>query len=724
MGYSYILSPAIGVARVGDSHAEFYLAPTEIGGLPRECDQVGNATGQPFTRFKDADGRVKRQAQDFRIFRTEDNKTFEEVTLLTDGVQAIHWTVHLANKKAAWYQFKELQGNLLLGEDNSYGKQKVPLRNANAKGAQDRQKLIIDPGPRTLSGTKQSVEVSRDTVPSDYPFRSFPNPEPEQGWPINSLGTLKTDSVGRLLILAAYGRAGGDQPIGGYGGADTWYDDIADGPVDVAIQFISGETVTLHSWVICASPDFAPEVVNISTLDDTMFDVAVRYFNLVPDMYSNGSWNTNFVANYQRDILPIIRRISRYQWVANVQTMSAFWSSSFDFSDPSTRNAANRQRYLSYFRQPTIYVPIERLTEQAAQAGTTPARTSSYRAEQVGTAVANRETTHTVQGIIEGGSATLFAPDNVPMMPMNAGSNPVSNVNIEKFLTLSQTQYFLLQQWADGKFTNHTGGTPYQVWPATRAAVGNCVGLPMCPGIEVTWSMQNPAIYAKPYAIAQFGNEASYKKRGLTPSRDETEGGGCEPGDLTKRMAIPWQADFLNCTIQYVNFTNSQENKDSQGRPLPPTYYTYWWPPQSPWDVITGDGTPEQQAASHTPAGVQVHFQRGINSYRQMIIGWSYLGFIRNQNTNETDEAFPYLVETERLHDRFAFAEVPLSEISGNKEDDETTLPVFYFKQEELSVEYLEFLRVRTEEELFHEITMAEDQLLQELPRSGTRVRF
>ncbi|HET8843648.1 MAG TPA: LodA/GoxA family CTQ-dependent oxidase, partial [Ktedonobacteraceae bacterium] len=500
-------------------------------------------------------------------------------------------------------------------------------------------------------------------MPSDYPFGSFPNASPSQGWPINSLGTIKTDSVGRLLVLAGYGRAGGDKPIDGYGGADTWYDDIADGSVDVTIQFTNGEIVKLQSWVICASPDFAPEIVNISTLDDTMFDVGVRHFNLAPEMYTQGNWNQGFVANYQRDILPIIQRIARYQWVANVQSMSAFWSSIFEFSDPSAKNAANRQRYFSYFRKPTIYTPLERKEESTVHSGATAFQASNGN-ERGNVALASPETVHAAPGSIEGGSLTLFSSDKIPMMPMNSGSNSVSNVNIEKFLTLNQTQYFLLQQWADGKFTNAMNYTAYQAWPATRAAVGNCVGLPMCPGIEVTWSMQNPVIYAKPYVIAQFGNEESYKKQGLTPSRDETEGGGCEPGDLTKRMAIPWQADFLNCTIQYINFTRDDANKEDR-KPIPPTYYAYWWPPQAPWDVITGDESAEQQKESHTPAGLQVNYQRGINSYRQMIVGWSYLGFIRNQNTGSTADSFPYIVETERLHDRFAFKEVPLSEISG-----------------------------------------------------------
>ncbi len=754
MSYSYVLSPSVGVARLGNSHQSFYLSPTKIGGLPRECDMNGNEMQQPFTSFRDQEDRIKRQAQDFRIYRTQNQTDYEEVTLNTEGVQSIEWTVHLANKKATWYQFHELQGNLLLGENNSYANQKIPLRNAKTARVEDRRKLIIDPGPRVVSGRKQSQEVARDNIPADYKYGSFPNPRPLYGSPINSLGTIKTDNEGRLLVLGAYGNAGGDTKIESYGGADAWFDDIADGPVNVTVRFTNGDSAQLNGWVICASPDFAPEVVNISTLDDTMFDVAVRHFNLMPDMYSNGSWNEDFVANYRRDILPIIERISRYQWVANVQAMNIFSSVRFAFEDPSEGNAANRQHYFSYFRKPTIYtaepgnggsstpshpaLAAVGAGKSTAAVATNPASVFSALNKIMGgsslssapTALAPAATMEDghaplpIPGKIEGDSATLFSADKIPMMVLNSGSNSVSNANIEKFLTLNQTQYFLLKQWARGKFVNEQHYASYPVWLASRVSVGNCVGLPMCPGIEVTWSMQNPSIYREPYVIASAGTPESYKQHGLTPLRDETEGGGCEPGDLTKRMAIPWQADFFNCTIQYINFTDPTQNKADR-QPLPPTYYAYWWPPQAPWDVISGVETVEEQEKAHVPAGLQVNYLRGINSYVQMVTEWSYLGFIRNQNSGELADTFPYMVETERRHEYFAYKAVPVSQISGNEEDGETTIPVFYSKPpQELPLAAATSLLTRLTDELFQQIEVAEEVLLELVPRSGTRDRF
>ncbi|WP_017663437.1 CTQ-dependent lysine 6-oxidase LodA [Baaleninema simplex] len=691
MSYTYSIHPSIGVARVGNSETEFFLAPNQIGALPIECDEYGNEQSAPFNSFKDASGKIKRQAQKFRVYRKNSTTgTEEELTVTHADVASIEWTVHLANKKAAWYQFSEYKGNLLFGDANSYTNQNVELRN---KDAANRQTLIIDPGPRTIAGTNESEDIDRSSIPSTYPHGNFPPESVTYGYPIDTLGTLKTDSSGRLLVLGGFGKSGGDLPLSSYGGADTWYDDISDGSVTCTITFSNGEPPqVLKAWAIVGPPDFAPQITNISSWDDTIFDLSVRHFNLVPEMYQGGTWNDNFQANYQRDILPIILRIAGYHWVANVQSMLAFSSNIFDFGDPSPDNEAHRQQYFAYFRVPEPPDPA-----------TFP----------------------------ESRQITLFSDDGLPLMPLNSGSNSVSNDNIEKFLSLTQTQYFLLKQWADGKFENTPTYESYAgVDDRDRASVGNVVGLPQCPGIEVTWTTQNPIVYESPYHIAWHQDD--YTDTGLSPSRDECNGGGCEPGDLTKRMAIPWQADFFNCSIQFVNFTdpnvNKEENAEGQMVPKPPTYYSYWWPPQAPWNVLSNDRTASEQDISGVPAGLQVNFIRGVNSYKQMVNnGWSYLAFIRNQNTGSSAQLFPYIVETERNNTMFAYESVPISDITNRPDDDGTDVLVFYLKtleqQKEVRRSQLRSLGLAAELDMFKEIEVVEDER-QRIPRSGTRIRF
>uniref|UniRef100_UPI0040491CCE CTQ-dependent lysine 6-oxidase LodA n=1 Tax=Flavobacterium sp. TaxID=239 RepID=UPI0040491CCE len=679
------IHPSIGVARLGNSPDEICLSPDSIGGLPFDADNFGNVKGK-ITNFKDAKGLIKRQGQPFKIF----NEDGFELTLDTPYVQSIVWTVHLANKKAAWYQYSELQGNLLYGTENSYTNQNIPFRNPEIVGNQ-RQSLIVDPGPRTISGKQKSIGFNKENAPSFYPVQ-YPSETVKYGVPVKTLGDLVTDKQGRLIVLGGYGNAGGNLPLTSYGGSSTWHDDISDGTVTCTVFFNDGTpNVTLSAWVIVGSPDFAPEIVNISNLSDTMFDVGVRNFNLVPNMCKDGVYNPVYLANFKRDILPIINRISRYQWVANVQPMMAFASNLFDYTDPSEENKKNRQNYVSYFRQIDGQPPVPPNLPQE----------------------------------------TLFREEDgniFPMMPLNSGSNSVSNINIMKFLALDQTQLFLLEQWAHGYFDNNPHPESYPVDALDMASVGNCVGLPMCPGIEVTWSMQNPIVYAAPYQILQHQDERWYYVNGLTPSRDECEGGGCEPGDLTKRMACPWQADFFQCTVQYINFTdpaiNKIKNEDGSSAPLPPTYYTYWWPPQSPWDVLVGELTVEgQKAGGGIPAGQQMNYARGINSFTQMVQYWYALGFIRDKNAD--NNGFPFMLETERNLEIFTSEEVPVGKISGNAEDNETTIPVFFIEPKK-SVVKNKSLKAKLLMEHLEEVGFKAIEIQSEgfgLPRSGSRNR-
>jgi L-lysine 6-oxidase len=646
---SYRIHPAIGFARVGDAPLgdplpkgdvpeAWYLEPTSVGGLPTELDENGDERG-PVTEFKHA-GQVRRQAARFRVYRYVDGKPPVEVSA-GNGLESVKWTVHIANKKTAWYAYQELQGDVMLGEDNTYAAQGVPLRNPTIKGDDARQGLIIDPGPRTLDGPSPWVQLDANSAPDDYPHVSFPSVDLAlTPYPVTTLGAVKVTKRGELLVLGGLGNAGGPAgvPISSFAGGDGWYDDVGDGPVLAEIKTEDGETLEVGAWVVSGAPKLAPELVNVATLADTFIDVGVRQMGLCPALYEgdpkhDGHFKADYKACWERDIEPIFKAMRDARWVANVDAMVSVASPQFDLSDLSEANRKNRQAVFATFRNPGNGHEQPELAPEHQQ----------------------------------------LLRDGFPLMPLNSGDNSISNTLIEKFMALTPTQYFLLGQWAEGKCVPSEDDLDAdQRWewasPLDVASAGNAVGEPMAPGIEVTWTMRNPTILTPgdPFRVSK--DAENYYGVGLSPSRDETiTGGGCEPGDLTKRMAVPWQSDFFQCSIQNVNFTTPQANKTlttlpvGARIPLAPTFFAYWWPAQSPYNVYDGAMTAEEQALDGGTAylgswnngqvfGQNVLYHRGLNSFGDGVLGWKYLGFILNANTGPTREIFPFFTEQQRSY--------------------------------------------------------------------------
>ena len=144
-----VIHPAIGVARVGNSPHEWFLGPETPGPHP-----------VPPGGFKDAAGRIKRQAARFRLYGLNGEG---QVVSRGDGRRTPRSVgrVHLANTKAAWYNF-----DLALDIPQAKGLPAAPLQAApdptrslrrNA-AITDRASLRIDPGPRSVAGANASVD--------------------------------------------------------------------------------------------------------------------------------------------------------------------------------------------------------------------------------------------------------------------------------------------------------------------------------------------------------------------------------------------------------------------------------------------------------------------------------------------------------------------------------------------------------------------------------------
>jgi hypothetical protein len=366
---TYRIHPAIGIARLGDSPAEFLISPEMPASRPIACDAEGNPTLSSdglrevaAAMFKDAQGRIKRQAARFQIYVYDEESPDGRPLRLGDSIEGggnagtlvdIQWRVYVANKKAAWYEFDGLKG------EHGYGASH-PLRNAGVTDSNARQQLIIDPGPRFVNTTDRR-RASFDRGGGDVYAPIFPPPDLQPN-PIDTLGEILTDAQGRLLVLGGHGRSGtsnsgpGHPRIDDYANNDGWFDDTSDGPVMARLVMFSQEVgrqryvdVEYPAWVLAGYPRYVPEILDVVTVEDVVYDLAVRRFAYRTDIYGipgtydqataidpndmgallhwNAAaldWNPDFKPWFYRDVWTILFRPDEFSYLNNVLQQSNF----------------------------------------------------------------------------------------------------------------------------------------------------------------------------------------------------------------------------------------------------------------------------------------------------------------------------------------------------------------------------------------------------------------
>ncbi|HEX8394021.1 MAG TPA: LodA/GoxA family CTQ-dependent oxidase, partial [Longimicrobium sp.] len=326
--------PPIGCARVGNSETGYFIGP-----------EVPGRADEPEDGYK-TEGRIKRQGARFRVYGfDEGGQVVEELTL--DRVQNVEWSVHVANKKASWYAFNNSLDLPVVAPE------RTPLmapgisavqRNLNVLGAEARARLNIDPGAHHIHGRDQQGPP----MAGDF-----------QGTSV-TLGQLRTDAQGRLIVLGGHGRSDSPSPanpIQNFSNNNGWFDDISDGWVRARVTLEDGTVMDAEpGWVFTGPPDYAPGIQPLITLYDLLRTVAV-----------DAGWlQAPERPSFTADIWPLLNRLGQLQWVSESANLQYGWETEFDFlnpavierlASPSEASRPDRERIFQRLRSPAYDMP-------------------------------------------------------------------------------------------------------------------------------------------------------------------------------------------------------------------------------------------------------------------------------------------------------------------------------------------------------------------------------
>ncbi|HKP81293.1 MAG TPA: LodA/GoxA family CTQ-dependent oxidase [Pyrinomonadaceae bacterium] len=477
--------PGIGVARLGNSDNDFFIGPE----VP---DPVPEAPGF----YRGATGALKRQAARFRIYGL--NAEGRAVRELTAAEAKIEWTVHLANKKSAWYQFQ-----LALDIPEAPAAPPSLLRNA---AVPDRSQLVIDPGARTIEGRNQSGGKKHTFDTGKF-----------MGTPVY-LGEVRTDEAGRLIVLGGRGKSASfDGTVAiTFANNEGWHDDISDGPVTAKVTYQGQKLNVAPAWVIVGPPNYAPMQKSVRTMWDVMRDVAISANMLTKPAR----------PSFDQDIRPLFERMSNLQWV-NAGFAAAFgWRSPNEWTnpevmarlaDPSPNSREMRLTLGNHFRDfnrdswsptpwPWLYGDAMNIP---------PAETPRQ----------NAALTDTQLGFLKQWAMGDFDADYDP--------NRQPPRRIEEVPVADQ--------------------------PATldKASMEHCLADAFHPGCEMTWPMRDSMMYMAAFRLDHADADWIEPQYGAAITQDTLTlpngpMAGQVPGGVTRWMAVPWQTDTASCRSGYL----------------------------------------------------------------------------------------------------------------------------------------------------------------------------
>jgi len=361
-----------------------------------------------------------------------------------------------------------------------------------------------------------------------------------------SLGEMQTDADGHLLVLGGFGKSASPHNTPIQHFANN--DDWYDDISDGPVN-ASVRLKGTNAWIQASSAWVICAPPKFAPPIEHIITLYDTLLQVAVDRHMHGveSLLPSEPPSFTNDIYPLLVRAMNMRWVIYAPPNSAAMHPSIQKILPlSGHDDDVRQRIFSKVRDPSLPT-----AESSGKIQNMP---------KIWSDVYNRDSTSTA-------------------MPPNQA--------------LTKIQHHTLEQWKDGIFkdgSSNPQAPETQISPGglTRAALEACVGGAFFPGIETSYMTRDNYAFVEPFRL---------------------DAAQLMPGDLTKQMAIPWQADFFDCGYE---------------RPL------YWWPAYHPHYVFTPSGSQQPW----------IRDEDNINKRVDFIARWHKLGFVVQQGDQ--------YVETER----------------------------------------------------------------------------
>ena len=475
----------------------------------------------------------------------------------------------------------------------------LKVRNDKVKTRAERTKwLELDPGPQRVNGG-DAAAVAHFAI--DHALME-PKPSGETKLKIRTLGQLRSDPEGRLLVLGGMGQSDFDPGLGRetirfFANNDGWFDDMSDGPVDAELTIDGAKQDVIGAWVLVGPPDFVPPIHSYRTMYDSLVDVIVREMDIPADdglfvgplahiAAMNADWKRNqtikdFRPSFRRDIAPILTAIARLERVHQHQI-------------------GPRARYHGTISAVNFL----------ALGGP-------------GSLQANRDT---VFERIRDPDATQITPSQMPSAYgdyYGRANNRGGETDPSYLHSVSKLQYALLRGWQKGEFDEDWGSLPVGppvITPEAldRAALENGSGGAFFPGMEASWLLEKKVVWDGPFRLARG------RKVGTVPVPGETRRDVVvEAGLFSQQMALPWQADFLDCNgptdpKDFIDDPSVAGGKRRVG----------WWPMTRPDEVFPLDRPKDRLPWARIADSTKPDGYREMQTHNEMVNLWSTLGFV------------------------------------------------------------------------------------------------